>query len=484
MTIAAGLPHLFPEGKVLMHPGLLSAQPLPDHFNESRLSPSFPSSAWERGCLARGIALGRAENILCGMLSTLVLALILAPLSLAGENWPGWRGPTGMGQTDEKDLPLTWGSKTQDNLLWKSPLYPSDKVRKDHNQSSPIVYAGKVYATLSYWPEKVNEKEYPEHHLLCFQASDGKQLWDTKVEPGPWKLTDLRGGYSVSTPTCDGKRIYVVFGSAVIAAIDLEGKQVWRKEIKPFLFDVAIGASPVLYQDTVLFLCDQTDKKQSRLLAFDAASGNLKWDKPRPNSGWSHTTPALAMVGEKMQLLVGSANGPQGLDPANGDILWSFDSPKQIGDTVTPVFADGLVYVDSGRGGPGVAVEIPAAGMAAKQKWKLDNVPEGFSSPVVVGEYLYRLQNPGTVCCRKWATGAEVYKDALDGLDPACSPIATPDGRIYCGNAGKAFVLKAGPKFEVLARNDLGDPSQASPAVAAGKLYYKGGRYLYCIGKR
>src|SRR6516164_7303568 len=140
------------------------------------------------------------------LLIVCVAALAALPAAAASENWPGWRGPTGMGLSDEANLPLTWGGKAQENLLWKVPLFPSDKVRRDQNQSSPIVWGERVFVTVSYWPEGVSEKEYPEHHVLCFHRDDGRQLWDVKVKPGPWKLTDLRGGYTAPTPACDGHR--------------------------------------------------------------------------------------------------------------------------------------------------------------------------------------------------------------------------------------------------------------------------------------
>src|SRR5262249_46262456 len=151
------------------------------------------------------------------------------------------------------------------------------------NQSSPIVWKDRVFVTVSYWPEGVSEKEYPEHHVLCFDADKGKPLWDRKVEPGPWKLTDIRGGYTAPTPACDGERVYVLFGSAVVAALDMDGKPVWRKEITPHFFDVAIGTSPILHRDTVLVVCDQLkEKKASCLKAFDAKTGSLRWEKARP----------------------------------------------------------------------------------------------------------------------------------------------------------------------------------------------------------
>ena len=417
-----------------------------------------------------------------------ICVFVIAAISLsahAGENWPGWRGPTGDGQSDEKNLPLTWGGKSQENILWKAPLFPSDKVKRDQNQSSPIVWGDRVFVTFSYWPEGTTDKDFPEHHVACFSTKDGNKLWDTVIPPGPWKLTDLRGGYTAPTPATDGQRVYVVFGSAVVAAVDMQGKIAWRKDIKPYSFDVALGASPVVYEDKLIVVCDQLSKA-STIYAFDGKSGEVRWERKRPSVSWAHSTPLLAKVGTKLQLLTATHNGPQGLDPATGEVLWFFKDSKQIGDTVTPTVRDGLLYIDSGRGSPAVAIDATGSGDISKThlKWKLPSVSEGFSSPLSIGDYLYRLHSPGVLTCRKWSTGEQVYSERLEGVDPALSPIAAADGRIYCAGANKSFVLKAGPKAEVLATNTLGDGSRASPAVAAGRIYLKGGRFLYCIGTK
>lgn len=88
-----------------------------------------------------------------------MLGTSLAP---AGEHWPGWRGPTGMGQCDERNLPLVWGGKEQKNVLWKASLFDQpDKIRRDQNQSSPIVWGDRVFVTVSYWPPGVAPTEFP-----------------------------------------------------------------------------------------------------------------------------------------------------------------------------------------------------------------------------------------------------------------------------------------------------------------------------------
>lgn len=423
----------------------------------------------------------RTSTALLGMLGA---GLFLSIGLTQAEDWPAWRGPTGQGISQEKGLPIYWGGKERRGMRWQTAL-PGvrDKARQDQNQSSPIVRRGHVFLTASYWPAGVDSKQFPEHHVVCYRASDGQQLWDTRIEHGPWsRASDLRGGYTAPTPAADSDHVYVLFGSSVLAALDFEGKLLWRKEITPYKFDVAIGTSPVLFGDNVLVQCDQTDRS-SRLLAFDRKTGDLKWEKKRPNVQFAHSTPVLAEVKGQTQLLVAASNALQGVDPDNGEVLWWCAAH---GDTVSPVLGDGLVYLDSGRGGAAAAVDPTGRGdvTSTHRKWQIKHVPEGFSSPVIVGGRLYRLTNPETLRCWKLADGEQVFTERLPGVSTASSPFSTPEGHIYFASAGKSYVVKAGAKLEVLAVNDLGDGSQASPAVAAGCIFLKGRQALYCIGDK
>ena len=104
----------------------------------------------------------------------LVCVWFMISVSVAGSaDWPGWRGPTGMGQTEEKTLPLRWGGTDAQNVLWKSPLPSKDGASQDQNQSSPVVSRGRVFVTVSFWPGKTDPKQFPEHHVACYRVSDG-----------------------------------------------------------------------------------------------------------------------------------------------------------------------------------------------------------------------------------------------------------------------------------------------------------------------
>jgi hypothetical protein len=228
-------------------------------------------------------------------------AILLAPAFARAGDWPQWRGPTGLGYTDEKDLPLTWGGKTNENVLWKVDL------PKSHNPySSPVAFKDKVVLT---WATN----EPLAQHVTCYQASDGKQLWDAVVPPGKLKLTDTRGTYCAGTPAADEAGVYVVFGSAVVAALDWGGNPRWRHDLERVAFDVCAGSSPILYKDTLIYLADMTEKKSS-LIAFDRKTGALRWEALRPEMQFAHSTPAIIQVGGKDLMVIAASTAIQGAD--------------------------------------------------------------------------------------------------------------------------------------------------------------------------
>ena len=422
----------------------------------------------------------------------LLIALGLAVLSVAGsvraENWPGFRGPTGLGYTAEKNLPTEWGGDARKNVVWSADL-PGE------GHASPIVWGDRVFTCTVKWTEdSADRKRIPDHHVTCYRASDGTRLWDTQIKPGQWLRSDFRsgpgGGYAAPTPCTDGQHVFVAFGSAVMASLDFDGHIVWRKDILPYTFDVTLGSSPVLYGDTVVLLCAMANKNDSRLVAFAKGDGAQKWETRMPTVGFAHSTPVVIDVSGKPQMLVLASgigvtpDGMQSFDPATGKRLWWC---RGGGDAASPAFGDGIVYFDSGRGGPGFAVDPTGAGdvTGANVRWTIPKVAEGIGSPVIVGGYVYRLESPGVLHCWKADTGAEVYSKKLEGLTSTwASPITDAEGRLFFASGGRSVVIKAGPQFEVLATNDLHDPNHASAAVSDGRLFILGKKQLFCVGSK
>jgi outer membrane protein assembly factor BamB len=403
-----------------------------------------------------------------GMLALAMGVLVASGACLAG-NWPQWRGPSATGHTDERSLPITWGGKDGANVLWKAKLSDGDDAR-----SSPIVWGERVYVTTT--------KGFA-HRVGCYGRADGRLLWHTPIEPGPLQKSDYRmGGVSAPTPATDGRRVYVVFGTAVMAALSCDdGKVVWSAPLAKYAFDVAIGSSPIVWGDSVILFSGLTDK-QSNLAAFDGQTGQVKWETVWPEVGFGHSTPAFATVGGQVQLIV-SVNdkkaGVRGVDPASGKLLWS--GPGD-GETASPAVGADAVYCDSGRGGGGYTVDLPKAGAASVPlKWSLRRVPMELGSPIVVGGHVYRLGAGGKLLCLRLRDGEEAGRQELPGASRWASPVATPEGRLYYATAGKSYVIQAGPKCEILAVNDLGDPEDASAAVSDGMIFLKGRKHLFCI---
>ncbi len=413
---------------------------------------------------------------------------MLAPLVGRAENWPQFRGPSGLGHTVETNLALDWGGPTRKNILWQAPL-------KGQGHASPIVWDDSVFVCTVFWRTNVTDREevIPEHHVTCYEASDGHLVWDTLVPPGPWLRKDFRsgagGGYAAPTPATDGKMLYGAFGSAVLSALDLEGKIVWRKELIPYTFDVTLGSSPILYEETVILFCPSAQPRDSRVMAFNKKDGELKWERKFPDMSFGHSTPLIIQVEDRPQMLLlasgmkDATNGLRSVDPTDGKPLWWC---RGAGDAASPAYASGIVYFDGGRGGPGYAVDPRGSGDVSKTRvqWTINQVPEGISSPVIAGQYVYRLHTPNILKCWELATGKQVYAERLEGLTSTwASPVVDPAGRLYFASAGKSYVIQSGPEFRVLAINDLADANHPSPAVANGRMFLEGLRSLYCIGK-
>ena len=393
---------------------------------------------------------------------------------LAGD-WPGWRGPTGAGQTDEKDLPLEWDGKTGRNVLWRVSLEGTT------GHSSPIVWGDRVFLTTAarQTREEESAKQVPEHHLACYQASDGKLLWRTSIPPG--KEPAGYAIYAVPTPATDGKAVHAWFGSAVMAAVDFDGKVLWRVERPgPFRLNPGICSSPVLYRDTVILLCDQ-GRGEGFLQGLDKKTGEVRWEQKRKDVSYSNATPCLLDVQGRTQLILVASNAVQGLDPADGKPIWWC---KARGFGQSPAFGGGLVYADKGCNETAVCVDPTGQGdvTATHVKWQIDKSPGDYASPVIAGRYVYKTCKEGLISCLDLATGKEVFSAELEGVSKLASPFATADGRVYFASAGKSYVLRVGPKLDVLAANDLrGEANGSSPAVSGGRIFLRGNKALYCI---
>lgn len=439
---------------------------------------------WRRGILED---MQRRVLLVVTALLTGALTELAAPAPARADDWPGWRGPTGSGTSREQDLVLNWDGKSGAGIAWKAPLAGTS------GHSSPIVWGERVFITTSVrqTPEQEQKKEIPDHAFACYQAGDGTRLWQSRVAHGPFPA--YMGVYAAPTPVTDGHAVYSWFGSAVVAAVDVAGNLLWRHELtgaflsKPYYLNPGICASMVLYQDTVLLLFEQGGGAGT-LRALDKQTGTVKWERKRDREQCTqcNATPLLIDVRGRPQLIILAAKRLEALNPDDGEPIWWCDAARGFGSS--PLYSGGLVYADTvGNNQPALAVDPTGTGDVTRThvKWQLPGVTGDWASAVADGAYVYKISKPHTVICRNLATGETVYTEHLQDASPLASPIATADGRIYFVSTGRSYVLKAGPKFEVLGGGHAGGwDIGASPAVSGGRIFVRDADALYCLCRK
>jgi outer membrane protein assembly factor BamB len=250
-----------------------------------------------------------------------------------------------------------------------------------------------------------------------------------------------------------------------------------------------MSSSPLLYADTLFAFCDTSSDHW--LLALDKNTGDVRRDRKRTQGDRDHNgSPLLVTVKDRPQLIVACSKAVMAFDPTTENkLVWEC----RWGGNRYPslVSGPGLVYV-CGDGGEALAIDPTGTGDVTKThvRWKHPRNPQGFGSPVVVGDHLFRVGQPGVLKCWKWSDGELVFEEKLEGAPTYPSPVATKDGRIYVASGSKSFVVKAGPTLEVLGSSVLEESkgewtlNGPSPAVSGGRIFLRSPKFLYCVGKK
>jgi outer membrane protein assembly factor BamB len=275
---------------------------------------------------------------------------------------------------------------------------------------------------------------------------------------------------------------------AWIIAYTHAGDEVWRREISRATDENGFGTSPIVVGDMVIVAVENKDDA-SAITAFDAASGDIRWKTPRTSGSPPYCTPLTFQASDGKQLLLAAstAAGLCAFDPANGKLVWQTienELPQRV--VGSPIEANGVMVVSCGQNGNGlvtVAVKLGDGSSPPKEAYRIrENVPY-VPTPVVAGDLLFLWGDRGTVSCLELATGNQIWRQRVGG-NFNCSPIRIGN-RIYCVSMdGEMVVIAADRTFKVLARNDLGEPTTATPAVAGGKMYLRTESSLICVGDR
>lgn len=409
------------------------------------------------------------------------LILLLMTSTTHADNWPAWRGPKGDGVCVERNLPLTW-SATQ-NVRWKVAL-------PEAGNSTPIIWEERVFLTQSLDGGK-------RRAVIAFDRKDGKKLWQREVHCEFVETSHKQNPPCSASPVTDGHAVYAHFASAGVIAHDLDGKQLWHRDLGPVKSRWGNGSSPILYKDLVIVFHGPGEPK-TFLIALDKRTGKTIWqtdetaiDSPVFGS-WS--TPIVVKVGGRDELVmplpgdkVGGDGAFKGYDPNTGKELWMC---KGLGTEIyampTPSVAGDLIVGISGHNGPLLAVRPGGTGDVTDthRAWRVAGKnPQRVGSAVFHDGRLFLADAPGFVECLDTKTGEPIWKERVDGN--LWGSMLSADGKLYVTSLeGETFVLAAGGKFELLARNKIGEPIYAAPAVSNGEIFLRSYQHLYCIKKQ
>ncbi|MFT5051552.1 MAG: outer membrane protein assembly factor BamB, partial [Chlamydiales bacterium] len=425
-------------------------------------------------------------------------------------HWPSFRGPGATGIVEGHGAPLEWSVTEDEGVAWRVAV-------PGLGHSSPVIWGDKLFLTTAvpkqgeaqlsslygsegYGSGDSVEDEGPQAFmLLCFDKGSGELLWNNVLHEGVPKIKrHPKASHASSSPTCDAGRVVAFFGSEGLYCCDHEGKLLWKRDLGVLnagapgqpQYEWGFASSPVLHEGVVLVQCDVQD--QSFLMALDAADGTDLWVTERDeDSTWSSPTVFAAPEGGTSQVIANGYKHVGGYDLKTGDPLWKLVGGGDV-PVPTPVIADGMIFLTSahGRLAPIYAISPSARGDISMDPeesealvWMHPRRGIYMQTPLVYDGQVYACSDGGILASFDAATGDMLYRERLGSGSAGFSGSAVAtDGLIYLSaEDGEVHVVAAGPEFERVTVNDLGDTCMSTPALSEGVLYFRTQRHLLAV---
>jgi len=406
-------------------------------------------------------------RVVCGHACRILVLLIVLPHVTSAENWPGWRGPRGDGTSLETNVPVEWSSTR--NIRWKTPI-----PGKGH--ASPIVWNDRIFMVTA---------DQQQRRLLCLSVSDGSLLWERTVLEAPLERLHRLNSHASSTPATDGEKVYVSFldrDKMFIAAYDFEGNRAWA--VHPGVFSSVHGycSSPILWKDTLIVNGDHDGP--AYLVALDRSTGKTVWKIPRPNETRSYCTPIIRHLGGRNQMILSGSLCVASYDPDTGEQHWIIDGPTE--QFVASLVCNGeLLFMTCGFPDRFMqAIRPTGTGNVTRTHvlWQKEKDCSYVPSPIAAGPYFLLVADTGAATCLEATTGKVLWRERL-GPHYSAS-LVSANGLVYfLSDKGVMTVVRPGAQLDIVARNELGEQTYASPAISNGRLFLRGTTHLYCIGR-
>jgi outer membrane protein assembly factor BamB len=390
---------------------------------------------------------------------------------VATTDWPWWRGPHRNGQTSSDQTPPQLWSETE-NIAWKSPI-------AGRGYGSPIVFGDRVVLVTS--DEKTGSQS-----IVCLDRQSGKQRWVSVIHASGGMRKNSKATAASITPAWDGERLIVNFANSdalIATAVDIDGNQLWQRDISKYVEHQGYGSSPTVYQDLVFINAD--NKGGGAIAALNRRNGEVVWRRERPNKP-NYPSPVVLNVAGRDQLILIGCDQTLSLEPLTGKTLW--ESEGATTECVTSTVTDGQRIFTSG-GYPKNHISAVRADGSAKIEW--ENGERVYVPSLLCRDgYLYGVLDAGIAACWQSDNGKEMWKGRLDGTFSA-SPVLVGDVIYATNESGETFLYSANSKeYTLLHKNKLGEEVLATPVIVGSRIYYRASEtkdgqrqeYLYCIG--
>ncbi len=413
------------------------------------------------------------------LLTCLAVSVIGLP-AVAADDWARFRGPNGSGVSDATTVPVKFGKA---DYNWRVEL-PGE------GYGSPVVVGNKLFVVCA-------KPNTAERMLVCLDATTGKQLWSRTWASKTYKLHRYNH-YGTTTPAADTERVYMYWvndANVTLKALDHDGQEKWSQDLGPFDSSHGGGTSPMLYKDLVIVTSDQRAAPGSpgkpAIYAFKRDTGKQVWklDRSPADNGTSYGVPCIYKDKEgNDQLIVGSkGDGVTGIDPMSGKVIWQMKDLFSLRVVASPIVAGDLVFSQMGSGGGGKRfVGVRPGSAASKPNLEVDlnrSIPY-VPTPLYYKGHLYFVHDGGQAACLNPRNGDVVWNERIgNGVSFFGSPVCV-NGVIYAiSREGQCVTFKATPDgFDLIAINDLGEKSFATPAVANGRMYLRTFTHVISVG--
>jgi len=378
-------------------------------------------------------------------------------------NFPSFRGPAGNGIAYQKNIPNEWDGASGKNILWKQPV-------PIHAYNSPVIWGNKLF---------LSGANTTSREVYCYDRNNGKLLWTAKagkIAGSPAKLPEVTPdtGHAASTVTTDGNSVFAIFSNGDILSVDMNGKIKWAKNLGVPDNHYGHSSSLLVFEDKLIVQYDQ--KKNSKVMALSTSNGEEIWSTPRKvRVSWA--SPVIVQNEGRVEILLAADPCIASYDAQTGKELWKLDCiTGEVGPSVA--YANGIVFALNEYASL-VAIK---PGKNPEILWEAYDYLSDVPSPVAYNDLLFVVTSYGAVVCYDAKAGEILWEQEFDSGFYS-SPILV-DGKIYLmDREGVMHIFKAEKEYAAVATSALGEKSDASPAFADGKVYIRGEKNLYCIGK-